>query len=466
MTGTLAPAFEALDRVGPIRVIGRVAAVRGMIVLVDDLPLPVGSLVGLGMARGPRRDERGGRLRGEVVGFSREQAVVMLLGQSGGVTPGDLVVGEEESPTAAVGWGMLGRCVDGLGRALDDRGPMRDRVHRPLSPEPISALRRRTIREPLVTGVRSIDLMTPVGRGQRLGIFAGPGVGKSTLLSMIARRTSADVNVIALIGERGREVGDFLEHGLGPQGLARSVVVVATGDESPLMRLRAARLACAAAEFFRDQGRHVMLMIDSITRFAHAQRQVGLSAGEPPATKGYTPSVFAQMALLLERAGAVDLDEDKRHGSITGLYTILVEGDDMTEPVADAARGILDGHVILSRKLAQRGHFPAVDVLDSVSRVADAVTTPEHAAARRDVVRMLAAYREVEDLVQIGAYARGSSPEADAAIELHASISGLLRQAGDDAEPFEQARARLLRLGKDIAEAVRRAGKGKPVERK
>lgn len=463
---TLAPAFEALARVGPIRVIGRVAAVRGLSVLVNDLPLPVGSLVALGGGRGPRTDERGTTLRGEVVGFSNEQSVVMLLGQNGGVSPGDLVVGEENTPTAPVGWSLLGRCVDGLGRPLDDLAPPRERLHRPLSPDPIPALRRRSIREQLVTGVRAVDLMTPVGRGQRLGIFAGPGVGKSTLLGMIARRTNADVTVIALIGERGREVRDFIEHALGPEGLARCVVVVATGDESPLMRLRAARLACAAAEFFRDQGRDVMLMVDSITRFAHAQRQVGLSAGEPPTTKGYTPSVFAQMALLLERAGAIEVPAAGTQGSITGLYTILVEGDDMTEPVSDAARGILDGHVILSRKLAQKGHFPAIDVLDSVSRVADAVTPPEHAAARREVVRMVAAYRDVEDLVQIGAYARGSNPDADAAIEMQGQIISLLRQSGDDSETFEQSRARLLRLGKDITETVRKYTKPKTGERK
>ncbi|MDX2130558.1 MAG: FliI/YscN family ATPase [Planctomycetota bacterium] len=440
-------ALAAIDRADAPRVIGRVGALRGLTVLVDDLPLPAGALVSFSSGRGVRRDERGDALRGEVVGFTREHAVVMLLGQAGGLSPGDAVVGEESSPTALAGPRLLGRCVDGLGRPIDGAGPVRERTHVPLSPEPIPALRRRRITAQLLTGVRAIDLMTPLGRGQRLGIFAGPGVGKSTLLGMIARRTSADVNVIALIGERGREVRDFVEHALGPEGLARSVVVVATGDESPVMRLRAARLACSVAEFFRDAGRDVLLMMDSVTRFAHAQRQVGLANGEPPATKGYTPSVFAQLGLLLERAGAVESPgAPGAGGSVTGLYTILVEGDDMTEPVADASRGILDGHVVLSRRLAQRAHFPAIDVLDSVSRVADDIITPAHADARREVVRLLAAQREVEDLVQIGAYTRGTNPGTDIALDLHPRIIALLRQGRDEPAPFEKFRDELQRI--------------------
>lgn len=454
--------LEALRRVEPLRITGRVAALRGLTVLVDDLPLPVGSLICFS-GRAPRLDERGGLLHGEIVGFTRNQAVVMLLGQNSGVTPGDRAVGQEVVQSAQVGDGLLGRCIDGLGRPLDSLGPLRHRAHVPLDARPISALRRASIREQLITGVRVLDLMTPLGRGQRLGIFAGPGVGKSTLLGTIARRTAADVSVIALIGERGREVRDFLDHSLGLQGLARSVVVAATGDESPLMRLRAAKLACAAAEHYRQQGKHVLLMMDSITRFAHAQRQIGLSAGEPPATKGYTPSVFSQMSLLLERAGKIEIrqGEGGAGGSITGLYTILVDGDDMTEPISDAARGILDGHVILSRALAQKGHYPAVDALESVSRVAEDVVSPEHTAARRQIIRVLAAYRDIEDLVKIGAYARGSSPESDAAIEFQPRIMDLLRQGRDESTPFDKVREQMLRLARESREAEERLMKAK-----
>ncbi len=453
-TTTLAPVFGTLARTQPLRCVGRVCAVRGLTVLVDDLPTPVGALVRIPPRSAAAHDE--GSTWGEVVGFTREQTIVMLLGQSAGVCAGDRVVVEERSPSAPVGPRLLGRVVDGIGRPIDGLGPIRDCVHLPISPDPIRAMRRRRIDRPLYTGVRALDLMTTLGRGQRLGIFAGPGVGKSTLMGTIARRTAADVSVIALIGERGREVKDFIEHALGPEGLARSVVVVATGDESPLMRLRAAKLACTAAEYFRDRGRDVMLMMDSITRFAHAQRQVGLSIGEPPATKGYTPSVFAQLGLLLERAGSLEsvAGSSGSSGSITGLYTILVEGDDMTEPIADAARGILDGHVILSRKIAQMGRFPAVDVLDSVSRVADDVCDAEHIAARRQVVRMLATYREVEDLVQIGAYAKGSNPEADVAIEHHRAMIDLLRQGKGESTTFAQARETLVRIAKETSEQV------------
>ena len=325
---------------------------HGLTLLVDDLPLPTGTLVRIGA--------RGADKLGEIVGFDRDRAIVMLLHQSGGIRPGDTVSGAQVAPLAPVGARLLGRIVDGLGRPIDSSGAVQETFSRPIDPEPLGPMERARITQPLHTGVRAIDLMTPIGRGQRMGIFAGPGVGKSTLLAQIARHTDADVNVIALIGERGREVRDFVEQALGPEGLARSVVIVATGDESPLLRVRAAKYACTVAEHFREMGRHVLLMMDSVTRFAHAQRQIGLSVGEPPATKGYTPSVFSAMALLLERAGIVENAQGAAGGSITGLYTILVEGDDMTEPVADAARGSLAGHRIRSRKPAQRGHYPAV----------------------------------------------------------------------------------------------------------
>ena len=450
-----APELEIVRRALPQRVCGVVAAIRGLTVLVESLPLPIGSLVSVEPGRGG-----GASMLGEVVGFSSDQAVVMLFGQSMGLSAGDRVIGEQISQSVGVSRLMLGRCIDGLGRPIDGLGPIAEREPRAINPEPIGALRRRPIREALVTGVRAIDMMTTLGRGQRLGIFAGPGVGKSSLLGQIARDTEADVNVIALVGERGREARDFLEDALGEEGLQRSVVVIATGDESPLLRVRAAKVACTVAEYFRDQGRDVLLMMDSVTRFAHAQRQIGLSIGEPPATKGYTPSVFAQLPLLLERAGAIEPDADGRGGgTVTGLYTILVEGDDLTgDPISDAARGILDGHVILSRKLAQAGHFPAIDVLDSVSRVADDVTGAAQVAARRQLVRLLAKYREIEELVQIGAYARGSDPEADVAIEFHEEINSLLRQGREEREPFASVGERMLDIAVRAGAKLDRTG--------
>jgi flagellum-specific ATP synthase len=456
----LAPVFDAVRRVQPALVRGSVASIRGLTVMVDQLPLPMGSLV-----RFVARDawsEQGAAL-GEVIGFNRDQAIVMPLGQTVGVRAGDTVELVEVSQTAPVGDALLGRVVDGVGRPIDGLGPVRSPRRLPVNPEPIRAMARARVQEPLRTGVRAIDLMTPLGRGQRMGIFAGPGVGKSTLLGTIARRTSADVNVIGLIGERGREVKDFIEESLGAEGRQKSVVVVATGDESPLMRVRAAKMACTAAEYFRGCGLDVLLMMDSVTRFAHAQRQIGLSVSEPPATKGYTPSVFAQLALLLERAGGLQTAAGAtgRGGSITGLYTILVEGDDMTEPIADAARGILDGHIILSRKLAQKAHFPAIDVLDSVSRVADEVSDAQHTAARQQLLRLMAVYREVEDLVQIGAYARGSNPEADVAIELVGAINAILRQGKKDAGAFEEARAHMVKLAAQAADVIEKQRRAK-----
>lgn len=443
----LRPEFESLAHAQPLRISGRVATLRGLTLLVDDLPLPVGSLVSVGPDSGERK-------LGEVVGFDHDRAIVMLLHQTGGIRPGDRVSGEQIAPLAPVGPRLLGRVVDALGRPIDTHGAIPETLSRPIDPEPLGPMQRARITQPLLTGVRAIDLMTPLGRGQRMGVFAGPGVGKSTLLAQIARHTNADVNVIALVGERGREVRDFVEQALGAEGLARSVVIVATGDESPLLRIRAAKYACTVAEYFRELGRHVLLMMDSVTRFAHAQRQVGLSVGEPPATKGYTPSVFSMLALLLERAGIVEGAGGASGGSITGLYTILVEGDDMTEPVADAARGILDGHLILSRTLAQRGHFPAVDVLDSISRVAEDIAEPQHLASRQQILRLLAAHKEIEDLLQIGAYAPGANPDADTAIDLIEPINALLTQGTSETPNFEQARGLLVKLAMQSGEMV------------
>lgn len=447
----LAAEREMIARAQPLGVTGRVSEIKGMTVLVDDLPLPIGTLVSLGAG-----------LPGEIVGFSRERAIVMALGRLDGIRPGDPARGEQASPMIGAGPALVGRVINGLGQPIDGKPLPNGLRPRLLTPPPIRALARASVTRRIDTGVRAVDLMMTLGKGQRMGIFAGPGVGKSTLLGSMAKRTSADVSVVALIGERGREVRDFVDHVLGPEGLARSVVVVATSDESPLMRIRAALAAATVAEDFRDRGLDVLLIMDSVTRFAHAQRLVGLAVGEPPATRGYTPSVFATLAQLLERAGAI-AGEDGRGGSVTGLYSVLIEGDDMTEPVADAARGILDGHIVLSRKLAQRGHFPAIDVLDSVSRVADDVTDKPHQSARRQVLRMLATYRDVEELVRIGAYAAGSSPETDVAIELAPQIEALLRQARGDSTSFDEAKSTLLKLALQSGDMIqkRSGAKGK-----
>lgn len=438
----------AIAQVEPLGITGRVGAVRGLTLLATDLPAPIGSLVEIGAAH-----NNNAQVVGEVVGFEGRDTIIMLLADTTGIIPGAPVRLRQVFQAAPVSHKMLGRVVNGLGQPIDDLGPINETVNRAINPTPIGPMRRRRIDQPLRTGVRALDLMTPVGRGQRLGIFAGPGVGKSTLMGQIARGTDADVNVIALIGERGREVLDFIHHSLGEEGLARSVVVVATSDESPLLRIRAAKLASTAAEYFRDSGEDVLLMMDSVTRFAHAQRQVGLSVGEPPATKGYTPSVFSALATLLERAGCVDLGAG-RSGSITGLYTILVEGDDMTEPVADAARGILDGHVVLSRKLAHKGHYPAIDVLDSVSRVAGDVSDTAHIAARQQIARLIAAHREIEDLLQIGAYAQGANPEADTAIDMIDVINELLQQRTSEKTDFKPACDMMVKLALQSGEMI------------
>ncbi|MHC5004626.1 MAG: FliI/YscN family ATPase [Planctomycetota bacterium] len=440
---TLDASIQTLRHLEPRLISGSVAAVRGLTVLVEDLPLPVGTMV--------RVETRGGDdgLRGEIIGFDGPHSIVMLLASGDGTAPGLRVVGEQSARTVGVGEPLLGRVIDGLGRPIDGRGPIPDTTPRPLSPPPTSALRRRRIDQVLPTGVRAIDAMLTVGKGQRVGVFAGPGVGKSTLIACIARNTSANVNVIALVGERGREVREFIETALGPEGLARSVVVVATGDESPLMRVRAALVACSVAEHFRDQGADVMLMMDSVTRFAQAQRQIGLTVGEQPATKGYTPSVFALLPVLLERAGAIE-----GGGSITGLYAVLVEGDDLTEPISDAARSILDGHIALSRRLAGRGHYPAIDVLESVSRVADEVCDENHVRARRHLVRVLSAYAESEELITIGAYAAGSDPHVDAAVALRSSIEGLLRQEIGERASYPHTCRALVELAAALEAAV------------
>jgi flagellum-specific ATP synthase len=415
----VAPLVDVLrTQVRHVPAVQRVGAVTGIAGLIIDSEGPNVGLGEICIVRSPRT---GYSVRAEVVGFREHRVLLMPLGDTGGLHVGCEVAAADRPPLPRPGPELLGRVLDALGRPMDNLGllPVDRSEHDGRPPHP---LRRQRIREPLPTGVRAIDVFVPLGRGQRLGLFAGSGVGKSTLLGMIARGCSADVVVVALVGERGREVREFLEKDLGPEGRKRAVVVVATSDSSAPLRLRAAFTATAIAEAYRDAGKNVLLMMDSVTRFAMAQREIGLAIGEPPTTRGYTPSVFALLPRLLERTGAGE------EGSITALYTVLVEGDDMNEPVADAVRGILDGHLVLSRQLAHFNHYPAIDVLESVSRLTRDICTPEetaHAAAARE---HLALYRKNEDLVAIGAYQKGASPALDKAIALQEPLRQFLRQ--------------------------------------
>ena len=372
----------------------------------------------------------------EVVGFRAGRTLLMPLGDLDGVAPGATVESSGACLRVPVGDALLGRALDALGRPMDGLPLETDETY-PILAAPPSPLERTMIAEPMATGVRAIDGMLTLGVGQRMGIFAGSGVGKSTLLGMIARNCAADVNVIALVGERGREVREFLENDLGPDGLARSVVVCATSDQPALVRLKAALTATAIAEAFRDRGKSVLLMMDSVTRFCMAQREVGLAVGEPPSTKGYTPSVFAMLPRLMERAGTGS------RGAITALYTVLVEGDDTNEPVADAARGILDGHILLSRKLTSRGHYPPIDVMQSLSRTMPFVASKGHVESARKARETIAAYRDVEDLLSIGAYKAGARPESDIAIARMPGLDAFLRQDKADPTGYEAALAGL-----------------------
>ncbi len=399
--------------VGPRRS-GRVTRLVGLRVEVEGIEAAVGDAVRIFRA--------GGVLDAEVVAVQGSSLACMPLGSLTGIRYGDRAEALGRPLPLCVGPGLLGRVVDGLGRPIDDGPPLSQWEEVSVDGQPPHPLRRELVDRQLALGVRALDTLVPCGRGQRLGIFAGSGVGKSSLLSMIARGTEAQVSVLALVGERGREVNEFIQRDLGEAGLSRSVVVVATSDEPALVRIRAAFTATRIAEWFRDQGADVVLMMDSLTRFAMAQREVGLSAGEPPATRGYPPSVFSTLPKLLERAGAAET------GSITGLYTVLVEGDDMNEPIADAARSILDGHIVLSRRLATAGHFPSIEVLDSISRVEPAITTPSRRAAARELRRLLAAHRDARDLIEIGAYVSGANPLVDRALAVLADIDRFLRQ--------------------------------------
>jgi type III secretion protein N (ATPase) len=412
---------------------GRVRAVTGLSVRLALPGARVGDVVVL--------KRRGTPLQAEIVGFDQGEAVAIPLGELTGVGVDDAVESTGAPLEVATGPGLLGRVIDGLGRPADG-APLPEGLTRvPVDRAPPPALGRRPVTEPLSTGVRVLDAFLTLGVGQRVGLFAGSGVGKSTLLGAIARGTSADVVVVALVGERGREVGDFLAHSLGEAGRRRSVVVVATSDAPALERLRAVQVATAVAEGFRDAGKSVMLLVDSVTRVARAQREVGLAAGEPPARRGYPPSVFALLPRLLERSGQSD------RGAITAIYTVLVEGGDMEEPIADEVRGILDGHIVMDRRIAARGHYPAIDVPQSLSRVMEAVVTPEHAAAARKVRALIATYEEKRDLITLGAYAKGSDPRVDRAM---AALPEIERFVCQDAEPtrFAAAAAELGALAK------------------
>ena len=373
----------------------------------------------------------------EVVGFREGYVMLMPVGEMQGIGPGCEVVSAQKMLNVKVGPELLGRVLDGLGNPMDDKGPLLCREEYPLQADPPAPLSRPRIHENLYVGVRAIDGLITMGEGQRIGIMAGSGVGKSTLLSMIARNTEADISVIALVGERGREVRDFIERDLGEEGMKRSVVV-ATSDQPALVRIKGAMTATAIAEYFRDQGRKVILMMDSVTRFAMAQREVGLTIGEPPATRGYTPSVFAMLPRLLERAGTSE------RGSITGIYTVLVDGDDMNEPIADAVRSILDGHIVLSRNIAAQNHFPAIDIMPSVSRVMNEVVSPEHLKAAQQMRQLMAVYRDAEDLIHIGAYVKGSSAKIDEAIAKIDSINDFLCQGIFEVDSYEDTENKLI----------------------
>lgn len=427
---------KKLESIETLKSIGRVTRSVGLVIESQGPAVSVGDLCYLPSSTGVRS------VLLEAVGFRDNHLLLMPLGQMPPVRVGDLIVAAGVKSEVAVGEHLLGRTIDALGRPLDGLGDLQpDRETYPLNRTTTNPLFRANIDEPLETGVRVIDGLLTIGAGQRIGIFGGSGVGKSTLLGMMAKRSATDVNVIALIGERGREVREFIENELGEEGMRRSVVVVSTSDDSALVRIRAALTATALAEYFKDQGSNVLLIMDSVTRFCMAQREIGLAAGEPPSSKGYTPSVFALLPKLLERAGKFD-----NGGSITAFYTVLVEGDDMNEPIADAVRSILDGHITLSRQLAAQNHYPCIDVLHSNSRLFSAVTQPEHRAKAGKVRELIAAYEKAEDLINIGAYQTGSNRAIDLAIARHEEILAFLKQEKDELAHLTDSIDKLLQI--------------------
>lgn len=427
---------QKLEKIEPLKSIGRVVRAVGLIIEAQGPAVSVGDLCYLASA-----DKSARETMLEVVGFRDNHVLLMPLGQMPSVRAGDTIVAAGVSSEIAVGEELLGRTIDALGRPLDSLGDIKTEISYPLNRAATNPLERANIDNAMETGVRVIDGMLTIGAGQRIGIFGGSGVGKSTLLGMMAKRSDADINVIALIGERGREVREFIENELGEEGMKRSVMVVSTSDDSALVRIRAALAATAIAEYFKDQGANVLLIMDSVTRFCMAQREIGLAAGEPPSSKGYTPSVFALLPKLLERAGKFE-----NGGSITGFYTVLVEGDDMNEPIADAVRSILDGHVVLSRALAARNHYPCIDVLNSASRLFSTVADKEHRTHAGKVRELLAAYEKAEDLINIGAYQMGSNRTIDLAIAHHEEIVKFLKQDRDEEAFFKDSVEQLLNI--------------------
>jgi flagellum-specific ATP synthase len=427
--------MDRIDNACTIRVEGEVTKVVGTVIEGNGPAMPIGGICEI-LPPNSRKT-----IAAEVIGFRDQCLLLMPLDKSDGVEPGSTIRAKRYAASVGVGFDMLGRVLDGLGNPLDNGVPLRPTVTIPLYSQPVNPLHRKRISEPLDVGVRSIDCLITLAKGQRTAIMAGSGVGKSVLLGMMAKYTEADVNVIGLIGERGREVREFIERDLGEQGLKRSVVIAATSDTSPLIRMRGAYLATAVAEFFRDQGKNVLLMMDSVTRFAMAAREVGLSAGEPPTNKAYPPSTFAHLPKLLERAGT-----NNNKGSITGIYTVLVEGDDMNEPIADAVRSIVDGHIVLDRDLASRGQYPAVNILTSVSRLMSDVVNKEHLKFAYEFRRILADYTKIEDLVNLGAYEKGNNPVTDYALEMIGDINNFLRQDVDMSSSMKDAYQKMVQL--------------------
>jgi flagellum-specific ATP synthase len=425
---------RAVERADLVRVIGKVVQVVGLIIEAQVGGVSVGDLCSI------RIEKENRDAYAEVVGFRENRVLLMPLGSTAGIAPGAQVLAAGKPLMVRVGKDLLGRVLNGLGEPIDGKGQIEGEIDYPLDADPPDPVKRPRITEIMRVGIRAIDGLLTIGKGQRIGIFAGSGVGKSTVMGMIARNAEADINVISLVGERGREVRDFIEESLGEEGLKKSVVVVATSDQPPLIRLKAAFVATAISEYFRNQGKKVILMMDSVTRFAMAQREIGLAAGEPPTTKGYTPSVFALLPRLMERSGTAVV------GTITAFYTILVEGDDMNEPIADHSRSILDGHIVLSRDLAARNHYPAIDIPHSVSRLMTNLTGDEHKQAAGKLREVLARYSEAEDLINIGAYVKGSNPKIDYALSKIEQVNGFLKQGTFEKVKFDDTVNKLITI--------------------
>jgi len=417
--------LDSIDVIDTVTHEGRISQIIGLVIEATGLEGSLGDLCSI-----RTKDNR--TIQAEIVGFKGNKILMMPFGEIMGISPGSPVSVNSQPMNIPVGDQLLGRIIDGMGNPIDGKGPITGTKSQPVYNVPPDPLDRKRITEVMSTGIRSIDGFLTLGKGQRIGIFSGSGIGKSVLLGMISRFTSAEVNVIALIGERGREVREFIERDLGPEGLKRSVVIVATSDQSAMVRIKGSLIATAIAEYFRDEGKDVMFMMDSLTRVALAQREIGLAIGEPPTTKGFTPSVFSFLPKLLERTGA------GKKGSITGLYAVLIEGDDMDDPIGDTARSILDGHIILSRKLSSKGHYPAVDVLDSVSRLFSEIADKNHIKCTKELIELLSEYREAEDMISIGAYSEGSNSKVDRAIQLKSKINKILRQDINEPSQFDE----------------------------